>query len=294
MKKRLYFITILASLTALSLSSCLKDSRYYTFANVGALVELPLEAYNGVGNLSVNALPIQSTPQIIPVVVNLASPKPLGAPVTVTLALDQAALDAYNTANSTSYIVPPSNAYSISSFKVTIPAGQHTANLNISVITADLDPSQGYVFPISIVDGGGQKISNYKTLLVSVQPKNAYDGVYSLKGYIHRDADLTLGGPFAAGITVPLATTGANSVSMSQVWASGSETGGVNPIILTVDPTTNAVTITSLANASLHNIAGYPSRYDPATKTFYLSFIWNGTDPNHRSTTDTLTYTGSR
>jgi hypothetical protein len=300
MKKKIYLITtILLSAAVLSLSSCLKDPRYVDFSKVGTLVELPLAAANGLGNLTPEALPILATPQPIQVVVNVASPSALSSALTVTLAVDQAALTAYNHANgldtgtNVPYVLPPDGSYTISSLKVTIPAGQRSASLNIQVTTTLLDPAGLYIIPISIVDASGQKISNYKTILLNVQAKNKYDGTYSLKGYIHRDADLSLGGPII-GMSSDLATTGANSVSFKQVWANGSETGGVNPIIFAIDPTTNAITITSQANASLTNIAGYPSRYDPATKTFYVSFIWNGTDPNHRSATDTLTYTGPR
>lgn len=296
MKKRFYIITtFILSAAVLTMSACLKDPRAQDFSNVGTLVELPIEAYNGIGTLIPEALPIQSTPQNVALVVNVASPKALSKPLTVTLAIDQTALDAYNHANgldtggNTPYTLPPSNSYSIPNLKVTIPAGQHTANLNISIISSNLDPAGLYVIPLTITDGGGQKISNYKTALLNVQAKNKYDGLYSLKGYIHRDADLTLGGPIS-GVTSALSTAGANSVYFTQVWASGSETGGVNPIVLAIDPTTNAITITSLANATLKNLPGYNSHYDPATQTFYVGILWNGTDPNHRSAIDTLTY----
>src|SRR5689334_3451139 len=105
MKKRLYYFTaILLSAAALSLSSCLKDNRGADFSNVGTLVELPLAAYYGTGNLTPAAIPILTTPQTVPVVVNVASPKPLGSALTVTLALDQGALTAYNNAVVTKWL----------------------------------------------------------------------------------------------------------------------------------------------------------------------------------------------
>lgn len=294
-KKILSSLFLLALLPGmLSLSSCLKDSRFVDFSKVGALVELPLSAYTGVGKLTPEALPIQSTPQTIPVVVNVAAPKALGTPLNVTLAVDQAALDAYNTANATAYVQPPAAAVNISSLKVTVPANQHTATLNIEVNTSLLDPSGLYVIPLTIVDGGGQKISNYKTVLLNVQAKNQYDGTYTIQGYVHRDADLTLGGPFKSGLTEELSTAGATSVSFNQEWANGSVAGGLNPLIATIDPTTNVVTVTSSSNATVTTQTGYNSHYDPATKTFYIAIIWNGTDPAHRSAIDTLTYSGPR
>ena len=297
MKKRTYFVTaILAAMAVLSLSSCLKDPRYYTFANVGTLVELPLAAYYGTGNTVPEALPIQSTPQTIPVVVNVASPKPLSTPLNVTLAVDQAALDAYNTANGSSYTLPPANAYTISNFKVTVPAGQRQAQLQIQVISSNLDPAGAYILPLSITDASGQKISNYKTILLNIQAKNQYDGTYSMTGTVTRVnggvPDVVLGGPYKAGLTTVLATTGANTVSFTQDWATGAEAGGVNPLQLAIDPSTNKVTVTSTINGTLANDPAYNNHYDPATKTFYLQYAWS--TPGTRGATDTLTYVGPR
>src|ERR1700722_17479649 len=100
MKKRFYFITtIMLSAAALSLSSCLKDdSRFTNFAGSPATIELPIDAYNNQGTIP-EALPISNTPQVIPLIVNVASPSPLTTAVGVTLALDAPALAAYNTAN---------------------------------------------------------------------------------------------------------------------------------------------------------------------------------------------------
>jgi hypothetical protein len=189
MKKRIYLITtLLLSAAVLTMSSCLKDPRAQDFSNVGTLVELPLEAYNGLNALIPEALPILTTPQTIPVVVNIASPKPLSTAITVTLAIDQAALTAYNHANgldtggNTPYTLLPANTYTISSLTVTIPAGQRTGTVNVMVNTSLVDPSGAFVLPLSITDGGGQKISNYKTVLLNVQAKNKYDGTYTVDG----------------------------------------------------------------------------------------------------------------
>src|SRR5882757_4405122 len=125
MKKRLYILTvIILSATILSLSSCLKDSRFVDFSQVGTMVELPLEAFNGPGKLVAGAFPIQAAPQTIKLVVNLASPKPLSSDLTVTLGVDQAALTAYNhtngldTGTNTPYKLPPANSFTIPNVKV--------------------------------------------------------------------------------------------------------------------------------------------------------------------------------
>jgi hypothetical protein len=338
MKKILYIKTAFLSLASMAvLSSCLKDDAHFVnFAGSKPLVELPAATGVGPGGgfITPIALPISNTPAEVDLLVNVAAPNPLTTALTVKLTIDAAALTAYNNAqeaqyqsDSTAYVAAkaayiaggskgtaptaptaptyytlmPTTLYTIGSLSVTIPANKYSANLPMMVTTSasvGFDLTKNYVIPFTIIDGGGQQISNYKTVFYNIQGKNQYDGVYSLKGYIHRDADLTLGGPFGSGINVPMITTGPNSVSFTQPWANGVGAGGINPIFVTVTPnaadiTNNPVTITSSINASLTNL-GTGSHYDAKKGIFYLSFIWNGTDPNVRSTADTLTYTGPR
>jgi len=267
MKKRIYISGILLlSAAVLSLSSCLKDSRFVDFSKVGTLVELPLEAFNGSGKLVAQAFPIQATPQTITLVVNIASPKPLGSALTVTLGIDQDALTAYNhahgldTGGNTPYTLPPANAFSIPSTKVTIPAGQRMANLNIQVISSNLDPTGLYVIPISIVDGGGQKVSNYKTVLYNVQAKNKYDGAYEATGTFTDTAAPTINSDGVYPEEIYLVTQGANSVAfedINQGFAHLINNGGLGVYgefapVLNFDPATNKVT-------SVVNYYGQPS-----------------------------------
>ena len=318
MKKRLYLtLTLAFSVTVLIMSSCLKDPRAQDFSNVGTLVELPLAAYTGAGNLTAAALPIQDAAQDIPVIVNVAAPKPLASALKVTLKLDVDSMARLNTkilnkfnADSTAfqndttgtvpapdpliqYALPPSDAYTISSLVVNVPANQHTGSITISVITSKLSLTAHYVVPLTIADASGQKISNYRTVFLNVQAKNKWDGIYSLKGFMHRDLDMTLGGPVKAGVKMSLATAGANSIIFDQVWANGGGLGGLNPVTIVINSSNQVTSITSPIN-TISSLGGYNNRYDPATKTFYLSIIWSGTDPNHRSAVDTLTYSGVR
>jgi len=324
MKKILYIKTAFLSLASMAvLSSCLKDDAHFVnFAGSKPLVELP--AATGVGPaggfITPIALPISSTPAEVDLLVNVAAPNPLSTALTVKLTIDAAALTSYNNAqeaqyksdslayvNGTSstkptaptyYTLMPSAFYTISSLSVTIPANKNSVNLPIMITTSGFDLSKNYIIPFTIIDGGGQQISNYKTVFYFIQGKNQYDGVYSLKGNIVRQGDNVLGGAFTSGLNIPMSTTGANSVQFTQLWATGSVTGGINPINVAVTPnsadvTNNPVTITSGINATLTNL-GTNSHYDAKKGIFYLHFVWNGTDPNYRSANDTLTYTGPR
>jgi hypothetical protein len=218
MKKITYSITTILLITAaLSLSSCLKDSKWYVDVSQGRpLVELPLEARNLTGNLVPEALPISTTPQVIQVAVNLAYASTLSTAVNVTLGLDTAAVTAYNHANgldtggNTPYTLLPPADYSIPSYHVTIPAGQHLVYMNININTSLVDPSGQFILPIKIINGGGQQISNYNELLLAVGAKNQYDGEYVVTGTLSDNTTPTITGAYPE--TVYLETSSANTV----------------------------------------------------------------------------------
>ena len=261
MKKRLYIITtLMLSAAALSLSSCLKDDAHFTnFAGVGTTIELPIEAYTGVGNLIPEANVISSTPIALPTIVNVASPKPLTSALNVTLALDPAALTAYNTANGTSFAILPPADYSVASWTVTVPANQREATLNVNLNTSLIDPSQQYVLPINIASASGQTINQYNTVMYLVQVKNKYDGEYTVTGTLVDSANPAITGAYPN--TVDLQTTGAasdvyydtNYGNFHEILSSGSANvfGEFDPIF-TFDPATNKV-------ISVVNFYGQPS-----------------------------------
>lgn len=195
----------------------------------------------------------------------------------------------------TIYTLLPAAFYT-STFTATIPANQNSANVVFNITTINFDFSKSYILPLVISDGGGQKLSNYKSIFYNVQGKNKYDGIYTIKGNVVRVADPdnpALRGAIKSGVTRALATLSANSLSFVQPWADGSTAGGIAGTTLTVDPSTNKVTVASSTNPALVNLPGYDNRYDPATKTFYISFYW-GTGPTNRAATDTLVYSGVR
>ncbi|TWR28623.1 DUF1735 domain-containing protein [Mucilaginibacter achroorhodeus] len=207
--KRNYKITsyILLGVTAmLSLSSCLKDSGYIDFSKNEPLVEFPLEANSG--QFQSAAFDISSTPSTLQVAVNVASPAPLTSALDVTVSVDQATLDAYNSANSTNYLVLPSADYALPA-KVTVPANQRLGILNITIYTDKIDPSGSFALPLKITDASGKKISNYNTLIYSVGVKNKYDGVYTVTGTMNDVVNPALTSNYPR--TVDLVTTGANT-----------------------------------------------------------------------------------
>lgn len=180
MKKKIYIKTAFLSLTVMSLlSSCLKDSRYVDYSGVGTLIELPLAEpqpyeYNGPGGVFQSPLfSISSASDTLTVAVNVASPKPLGSALSVTLSVtDLTALNAYNSDNSTTLKPLPSTDYTIlGGLTVTIPANQRLgyAKFIINSKAIGIADSAAYVLPVTIVSASGQQIAQpYKALLYNI------------------------------------------------------------------------------------------------------------------------------
>ena len=285
-------------LCVVGLSSCLKNKNLQPdFSATTPVVELPVNSPTGDG--SVNSLSTSltqsDTPSTYSFYVNYAASSTKSTDINVTLAVSPAAIDNYNAAHADDepVVIMPAAAYTMPT-TVTIPAGQRRVEVPISIVSKMLDPNFTFGIPVTITDASGEVISkNFASLVVKVAVKNQYDGKYSYKGYIFREGDPVLSG-FFKDLTSNLETNGANGVNFpNPVWSNGTGVGGIGGLTINVDPATNKVTMKSKDNASLGNDPAYDNRYDPATKTFYLSFKW-GTSPNTRAATDTLTYTGPR
>lgn len=316
MKNRYYITYALLSLTvAMLFSSCLKDdSRYVDFAGSKPLVELPAATgVAGTGKFQANSYAITTTPTALNVLVNVAAPKPLTSALNVKLSVDQAALTAYNTANSTNYSLLPAADYT-STLSTTIPANQNSANVVINLNTSLIDPSQSYVLPLTITDGGGQQISNYKTLLYNIQVKNKYDGVYTVTGTMVDGMVSTITANYPR--TVNLVTQGASSVAYfdtgignyahSILSAGTASSYGSFAPIFNFDPATNKVlTVTNYygqpaangrsavldATGTINAVTGTPGTAGSVIKVKYILLAAGAV----KTTFDeTLTYKGSR
>ncbi|WP_413670319.1 DUF1735 domain-containing protein [Mucilaginibacter sp. Mucisp86] len=274
MKTRLYIKLALAALvTMTAFSSCLKDDKHYVdFAGAKPLVELPSAAnVGGSGGLfQPVAFDISSTPIPLNLMVNLAAPHTLSSNLTVKLSVDQAALTKYNTDNETSYELLPAEDYT-STLSVVIPANQNSANLVINFKTNLIDPSKDYALPITITDGGGQQISNYKTVIFNVQVKNKYDGIYTVTGTLSDNTSPAFSGayPYKVGLVTQGAVSNgyfdedAGSFLHKILNAGAPSSYGEFAPIFTFDPATNKITgVTNLyGNPSPSRIRG--ARLDP-------------------------------
>jgi len=217
--------------------------------------------------------------------------------ITVNIEIDSTVLDTYNDDNGTDYVVPPADIYSLPTSAV-IKQGTRMAQITVPIaFNSSYDFGAHYALPLKIASAStGTISSNFGKAVYSFGVRNGYDGNYTLKGFVsHPNAAYTGGFKDSKCGNWSLVTSGGNSVDLQpgQPFSNNGSLAyfGVYPRF-TIDPATNKVSITDAAGslASLELFPDYDSHYDPATKTIYVKYGWNGS----RVAIDTFTYCGSR
>jgi len=293
--------TSLILIAAISFSGvgCLKDKDFDNGAiqsnhNTGTLikpVEIKLTASN-TSNFLTLAFDNSSdavTQDVVPI--NLATSDPAPEDIQVTVALDPTLVDDFNTANGTSYVVPDPSMYTlVNNGIVTIKKGEHTGYLQLTFVPSTfLGGAWALGYQITSVDKAGYTISgNMSTGITALVIKNAYEANYNVTGYfVHPSA------PRPIGQEKYLATVGADR-SEGTVGDLGS------PFDFTIDPSNNLIDwqaqgSTNPASNFINGVdnaygnATYPgapfthdvynNTYDPANKTFWMHYGYNGTYP---------------
>jgi hypothetical protein len=171
----------------------------------------------------------------------------------------------------------------------TIKAGKYFDTLSFTIVNGsllDLSKTYGIGLTLKSADGGFSVAGNKGDILLVASVKNIYDGNYQvLSGLVTRytapgtPANDALSGPVGGNPDLTLKTISANTCEISNLRWSGGALGvaGIDNLRLTVDPSTNLVTMQSLLNGTLTNWAGKVNSYDPANKVFKLAFRWNPT-----------------
>jgi hypothetical protein len=295
MKKYIY--KSLALLLGVSvLTSCLKDD---------SLVLDPAKGHNVIEFANPAQIDVIGSPfalyvfsyeladrPSIPITVSYSGPE-LTAPqdITVNVALgNAAAITTYNTGTNRTYSMLNSSAYTFTGTSVVIKQGTSKASFNVSVDPSKFDFSKQEVLPLTITSSSFGIVSgNFSTILLNVNAKNLYDGVFAHQAgsFVQRYTSPTtpapstdgLNGSIAENSDLTLSTVSANTVQVAGLrWhGNASGVGGIDNLQITVDPATNLATVRSLSNTTLNNIAGKVNKWDPATKTFTLNFDWNQT-----------------
>lgn len=161
---------IVAVSIAFGLTACLNDDEHFVnFAGAGYVAEIPYVANRSI--LKPVSVSASSASTVTPVDINIASPNPPTEDIPVTVAIDNAALTAYNTANKTAYVPLPTAAYQLTNPTVTITAGQRIATVNVNFVGNQVPATGGpYALPISIttVPGNVTISANYHTQILVV------------------------------------------------------------------------------------------------------------------------------
>ena len=235
--------------------------------------------------------------------ISYSGPESHDADIQLTLAIDPVALATYNTQmvnelHGSVYEMMPDHYFSFDDFSVTIPKGQKTAKIGIEVYPDQFDLTKNFALPLRIVSASeGVISSNFSVGLFAVVVKNKYDGVYTIEGgSIFRNSatgpDPALSGPYVEGLEIELATIDGSTNSFEPVWKDGSGIAGITGSRLSVNETTNEVTLSATTNPLFKNTPASINVYNPDPDgdvttddaTFTLNFDW-GSAPGTRVVT---------
>lgn len=153
---------LLIGVAALLLASCVKNrSGETSFSSIKPVVQIPEGGMANFGN-SALTFPGSDATDTTWFRVNYAATNVAAKDVIVTLGYDANALAAINSSlgPSSQYSKFPDSTYSFTTTTVSIKAGQnYSVPVPFIVHPAKIDPTQSYLFPISITAGGGATIS---------------------------------------------------------------------------------------------------------------------------------------
>lgn len=293
--KSLLALIIVFSLT---ITSCLKDKMYDNGSvqsvngpNV-PVISTGVSATNSINFLAIGVANSNNDTvmNLIPVVLSTANPA--AQDIHVTLVQTDSLLVNYNAANTdttvtptnpnptmkVTHLVPPTKFTVVNpGGVVTIPKGSNTGYLQIKFKPSDYlgGPAYALGFTITSIAEKGYVISgNLNFGIVSINIKNQWDGNYHASGVrVHPSL-----GPFPFDYNANVSTTSATSID-GKVLADLGE-----GLSITINPD-NTVSLAGDARA-VFLTAGGVNKYDPATKTFTLSYYYNSSAP--RVITETL------
>ena len=143
-----------------NLNSCIKDKGYALETDFSSLQDHVVLNKGGLTNFSANNIRFSADTATYNITATLASVDLPSSPVSVTIGVDASLIATYNAANGTAFLPMPSDAYTLASSSLTIPAGQQYATTTLEVYRDKVDPTLSYMLPISITDASGKALSS--------------------------------------------------------------------------------------------------------------------------------------
>ena len=310
------FLIVAVAITA---TSCLKDRAYDNGeiqSGQGSTVKaisLGLTTTDTTNFLifSVDLSDNDTTVNLIPV--TLGALQVAQQDVHVTLVANNTLVDDYNNVNGADYQVPTGLYTLLDNGVVTIPKGSSVGYLKIKFKPSDFlgaDWAVGY--SISSVAESGYTITNLSKGVVAIGIKNRWDGLYTLtqkttgwSAYGIADGP-TYTWPKPVVLTTSsgfgdVLSTNENGAGQPAFTAAGGTTSfGATSTQFTFDASNNVVDVNNQIpddgrGRTFHlNPAVTDNRYDPATKTIFVSYVMTQNGRPNQLFYDTLVYVKSR
>jgi Domain of unknown function (DUF1735) len=130
--------------------------------------------------------------------------------INITIAIDTAALSAFNNDQGTSYVPPPADCYTLPT-SATITKGGSWSQIWVKINTAapDYDYNASYALPLTIVSASyGVVSSNFGTAIYSFVGNNPWAATYTTTGYFfHPTDERAISGKFAVTTAGQFANT---------------------------------------------------------------------------------------
>ncbi|MEI8053051.1 MAG: DUF1735 domain-containing protein [Bacteroidota bacterium] len=288
---------ILLAFTVVFNSGCMKDKG---FDNQEYGIKDPAGSPDGVGFNLLNlsnyvknvGLVLQDTPQNIDsnsVIMSFIAEAPTTKDIHVSVAINDAIIDDYNTANGTTIVPLDPSLYTIQNATVTIPAGSKNGYVMINIpSTVSIDPSISYGMALQItdVDNGCVVASNMNKVLFLLAIKNIYDGDYVSNGFFYHP---TAPRPIVDRVKAAF-TNSATSVAIEL----GDLGGNGYYAVLDVDPISNDITVSPFPNSVTPPVfmftAGLPDTHPSGNPTGYTPQWANSSECNNVYDPATLSF----
>src|SRR6185436_17764947 len=166
--KKIFKIGILAGAASMMLVSCLKDTPTtdYSDSSIKPVVIIPNGNFPSTNEAAIVTFEVSATPVEIKLYARVSWSKPLGKAVEVTFEKKPSLIADFNAKFGTNYAELNSDAYSIPTYKVTIPADQNEAYIPIKIFTDKVSLTQENMLAITMTDASGEVIaSNFKNIV---------------------------------------------------------------------------------------------------------------------------------
>lgn len=187
MKK--YFSLLILSVAVFSLSSCLKDDKEVIQAdNSPSVVEFRNPVAIGSPSGAIYpmfpksfGLDAATVNYSLTIAYTGATPAPQDIPLTIDI--NDAAVTAYNTQQSSTLTIMPTTLYTLNNATATIAKGTFFTTISFTFKPQSFDFTKTYGLAVRIKSATGATISsNFGTIILAIGAKNKYDGVYKVTG----------------------------------------------------------------------------------------------------------------